>query len=102
MKKVSKNNKFLFYELDALDPPPEARADPNHSWWSEARTAASDARDLGIHPTRRPPPAGPALDRRPPDAPHTPLLFPFSCLASMPSAFMSLALTPASRSAEMV
>ena len=72
MKKVSKNNKFLFYELGALDPPPEARADPNHSWWSEARTAASDSRDL---PNARAPPAGPALDRRPPDAPHAPLLF---------------------------
>ena len=64
MKKVSKNNKFLFYELGALDPPPEARADPNHSWWSEARTAASDSRDLrnaprparrsSIRPTTRP------------------------------------------------
>ena len=55
MKKVSKNNKFLFYELGALDPPPEARADPNHSWWSEARTAASDARDLpnAPRPARR-------------------------------------------------
>ena len=63
MNTISKHNKFFYYELGCLDPPPEALADPNHSWWSEARTAASDARDF---PNARVPPAGPALDRRRP------------------------------------